>query len=109
MVGRERRGGLVSEANGSKRDCVSRGRGTSSGRGISTVMLYNRVLSIRTRMSDLYDAIMSRAADSEYIDPEHVWPLGIGCAVVLIALVDIRALNQLLASLDGFTQRRQCW
>lgn len=71
------------------------------------VMLYNRVLTIDTRMSGLYDAIMSRAADNEYIDPEHVWPLGIGCTVVLIALADIRALNQLLASFDGFTQLRQ--
>ena len=70
-------------------------------------MLYKRMLTIRTRMSGIYDAIMSRAADSEHIDPEHVWPLGIGFTVVLIALADIRALNQLLASLDGFTQLRQ--
>ncbi|WP_434530163.1 hypothetical protein ACODNH_01330 (plasmid) [Haloarcula sp. NS06] len=71
------------------------------------MMLYNCGLAIGTRMSDLYDAIMSWAADSEYIDPEHVWPLGIGSIVVIVALVDVRALDQLLASLDGFTQLRQ--
>jgi len=71
------------------------------------MMLYNCGLAIGTRMSGLYDAIMSWAADSEYIHPEHVWPLGIGSIVVLVALVDVRALDQLLASLDGFTQLRQ--
>ena len=69
-------------------------------------MLYNHVLAIGTRMSGLYDTIMSTAEDSGYIDVEHVWPLGIGLTVVLISLLDIRALNQLLASLDGFTQLR---
>ena len=83
------------------------GRGASSGRGLSTVMLYNCGLAIGTRMSGLYESIMSWAADSEYIDPEHVWPLGIGCTIVLVALVDVRVLNQVLASLDGFTQLRQ--
>ncbi len=77
-----------------------------SGRGLSTVMLYNRVLTIGTRMSGLYDAIMSWAADSEYIDVEHVWPLGIGLTVVLISFADVRALNHLLASLDEFTELR---
>jgi hypothetical protein len=83
------------------------GRGASSGRGLSTVILYNCGLAIGTRMSGLYESIMSWAADSEHIDPEHVWPLGIGCLVVLVALADIHALNQVLASLDGFTQLRQ--
>jgi len=77
-----------------------------SARGLSTTMLYNDVLAISTRMSGLYDTIMSTAEDSDYIDVEHVWPLGIGLTVVLISLLDIRALNQLLASLDGFTQLR---
>ena len=36
---------------------------------------------------------MSYAEQGEYIDPKHVWPLGIGCLVVLVALVDVRALN----------------
>jgi hypothetical protein len=40
-------------------------------------------------------AVKSWAADSEYIDPEHVWPLGIGCLVVLVALPDVRALKTL--------------
>ena len=83
------------------------GRGASSGRGLSTVMVYNCGLAIGTRMSGLYDAIMSQAADSEYIDPEHVWPLGIGLTVVFILFLNVRALDQLLASLDGFTQLRQ--
>ena len=69
-------------------------------------MLYNHVLAIGTRMSGLYDTIVSTAEDSDYIDVEHVWPLGIGLTVVLISLLDIRALNRLLASLDGFTQLR---
>ncbi|WP_236639884.1 E3 ubiquitin ligase family protein [Salinigranum halophilum] len=78
-----------------------------SGRGLSTLVLYNRLLAIGTRMSGLYDSIMSYAEQSDYIDVEHVWPLGIGLTVVFISLVDVRALNQLLAALDGFTQLRE--
>lgn len=51
---------------------------------------------------------MSWTADSEYIDPEHVWPLGIGCILVLVALVDVRTLNRLLASLDGSRSYDSC-
>jgi len=58
-------------------------------------------------MSDLYASIMSWAEDSDYIDPEHVWPLGIGLSIVLISFLDIQALDQLLVSLDGVTQLRQ--
>lgn len=71
------------------------------------MMLYNCGLAIGTRMSGLYDAIMSWAADSEYIDSEHVWPLGIGLIIVLILFLNIRVLDQLMASLDGVTQLRQ--
>jgi hypothetical protein len=57
-------------------------------------------------MPGLYDAILSWAEDSDYIDVEHVWPLGIGFTIVLISFVDIRGMDQLLASLDGVTRLR---
>ena len=58
-------------------------------------------------MSGLYTAILSWAEDSEYIDVEHMWPLGLGFAIVLVSLLDIRALNRLLASLDNVTPLRR--
>jgi hypothetical protein len=60
-------------------------------------------------MPGLYDAILSWAEDSDYIDVEHVWPLGIGFTIVLISFVDIRGMDQLLASLDGLHGYVTCW
>lgn len=97
----------MSEANEGQRDAVSCDREMPSRRGLSTPVLYNRLLTIGTRMSGLYNSILSYGEQSDYIDVEHVWPLGIGLTAVFISLVNVQPLNQLLASLDGFTQLRE--
>lgn len=58
-------------------------------------------------MAGLYDSIVSYAERSDYMDVEHLWPLGFGISVVLISVADIDVLTQILAYPDSFTELRE--
>ena len=57
-------------------------------------------------MAGLYTSIMTYAERSNHIDPEHVWPLGVGLSVAVISILDIGVLERILISFDSFANLR---